>query len=130
MRIIAIAFGILFSAVLVAQPPTFQRGQIVLLTPEVRARAGGIRAVRVVAIAGDRIHIDAQSMLVNDALVEGLNPRFSNGMSREQPVLDSTVPVGQVLVVGELVERLPDGKTHEGRYWALTGVENVIATAP
>jgi hypothetical protein len=69
-------------------------------------------------------------MIVNGLAVEGLNPRFSNGMSRDQPVLDSTVPDDHVVVVGELVERLPDGKTHEGRYWALTGVEALIATIP
>ncbi len=126
MRIVAIAFGILFSAVVVTQSPTFQRGQIALLTPQLQARAGGLRDVRVVAVAGDRIYVDVGSMLVNGVPVTGLNSRFSNGMSREQRVVDSTVPDGQLVVVGELGERLSNGRTHEGRYWAMTSVGNVI----
>jgi hypothetical protein len=126
MRTFLVFAAALLNAALLAQSSTYQRDQIVRLMPKLQADAGGIRDVRVVAIAGDRIHVDANVITVNGTAVAGLNPEFTNSMRRDRQVLDATVPDGHVVVVGELNERRT-GSIHAGRYWAITPTENVTS---
>src|SRR5262249_25582587 len=91
---------ILAAVVLVqgAQPQgvRYVRGDVVRLV----AQDNGDRLPdsRIIAIAGDRVHVDKSSITVNGVAVQGVSAELLQGVSQ---VWDQLVPEGHYFVVGE-----------------------------
>ena len=77
----------------------FQDGESV----RVRASAAEFRgaiALKVVAVPGDRIRVDAARVFVNDAPVTGFSPEFVKRVA-ETPRAPEVLPAGHYYVMGE-----------------------------
>jgi len=82
-----------------AQPAAFQRGESVRVRPSSAATRAAI-ALKIVAVPGDRIRVDAARLFVNDAAVSGFSPEFVKRVA-QAPRAPDVVPDGHYYVMGE-----------------------------
>ena len=76
MRMFTIASVFVASAMLCAQTTPFQRGDLVRLTPaDSGSHVVTSQVLQVVAIAGDRMHLDEGTLYVNDTPVIDIRHR-------------------------------------------------------
>jgi hypothetical protein len=95
------SFVVLVAAVMTvqlahAQAPQYTRGETVRLVAQ--DNGDPFPDSRVVAIAGDRVHIDRSSLTVNGVAVQGVSRELLQTVSEPW---DQLVPDGHYFVVGE-----------------------------
>ena len=99
-----------------AQAPQFARGDIVRLVAQ--ENGDPFPDSRVVAIAGDRVHIDRSTLTVNGVEVQGVSRELLQTVSE---AWDQVVPDGHYFVVGER------GTTNDMvRYYGLIPATKII----
>jgi signal peptidase I len=91
--VVAVALSVQLSH---AQTPRYARGDVVRLTAQ--ANGNQYPDSRIIAVAGDRVHIDRSSLTVNGASVEGVSPKLLQSVSEPW---DQLIPDGHYFVVGE-----------------------------
>jgi hypothetical protein len=79
-----------------AQTPRYLRGDLVRLTAQ--ANGDPYPDSRIVAVAGDRVHIDRTSLTVNGVAVEGVSAGLLRAVTEPW---DQLIPEGHYFVVGE-----------------------------
>jgi len=103
-----------------AQGVRYVRGDIVRLV----AQDNGDRLPdsRIIAVAGDRVHVDKSSITVNGVSVQGVSAELLQGVSE---VWDQLVPEGHYFVVGE--SGTPNDMV---RYYGLIPAAKIIRKLP
>src|SRR3954447_1032725 len=95
MRTLLASLVILVSTTLSAQPNAFQRGDLVRVKPaQPRSDVATRMALRVVAIATDRLRIADGVLYVNDAAASGFSGDFINRVAQQPARVPNVVPVG------------------------------------
>lgn len=79
-----------------AQTPLYVRGDIVRLTAQ--ANGDPYPDSRIIAVAGDRVHIDRSSLTVNGVAVGGVSLEFLKAVSEPW---DQVIPDGHYFLIGE-----------------------------
>ena len=114
---LVVVVAVVFAAQLThAQPPRYVRGDIVRLTPQ--ANGNPYPDSRIIAVAGDRVHIDRSSLTVNGLAVEGVSPEFLKSVIEPW---DQLIPDEQYFVVGE--QGVPDDMV---RYYGMIPATKII----
>lgn len=99
-----------------AQTPQYARGDMVRLGAQ--ENGDPLPDSRIVAIAGDRVHIDRSSLTVNGVSVQGISRDLLQTVSE---AWDQLVPEGHYFVVGER------GTTNDMvRYYGLIPAKKII----
>ena len=99
-----------------AQPPQYTRGDTVRLVAQ--ENGDPLPDSRIVAIAGDRVHIDRSSLTVNGVTVQGVSTELLRTVAE---AWDQLVPEGHYFVIGER------GTTNDMvRYYGLIPVKKII----
>jgi hypothetical protein len=102
MRTLLASLVILVSTTLSAQPNAFQRGDLVRVKPaQPRSDVATRMALRVVAIATDRLRIADGVLYVNDAAASGFSGDFIDRVAQQPARVPNVVPVGHCFVMGE-----------------------------
>ena len=95
-NLLALACAVALSAGLQSQPSAFSKGDIVRLVTS--AGTDPLPDVRVIAVAGDRIHVDKSRIAVNGEPVRDVSPQL---LEQFAETWDQVVPAGHYFVIGE-----------------------------
>jgi hypothetical protein len=94
--LVVVAIAVLAVQLAHAQTPRYVRGDIVRLTAQ--ANGDPYPDSRIIAVAGDRVHLDRTSLTVNGVAVDGLSAELLQTVSAPW---DQLIPDGHYFVAGE-----------------------------
>ena len=107
MKVLIVAAAVALSTSVHAQTPEYAKGDTVRLVAP--ATGDPLPDSRVIAVAGDRIHIDNSGIVVNGESVRDVPPGL---LAQFDKPWDQVVPAGHYFVIGERREASGSVKYH------------------